>query len=286
MRKIRNSIIQMGVILLFISCSGTKNANQSELVNNGNWQETPLSINGDDGDWSQPLTFSDSKLEMNYSVSNDKENLYIRLISGNNETIQRILYGGLTLYLNNHGVKDIAGAVGISFPTGNMKNRKGNLLNDRAEYRQNKRVAVDAVQDYALFGFPTMKTQENFDLSSDNPESIRLGIGLNNAGALIYEVKVPLVSFLTKNEVLNAGRKSFAVGWVIEPLPPGMNDRGSGGGVSIGGGIGMGTFGGGSGMGISIGSGALGRIGGGRKGKQVKIWKEMLLAKPLVINGN
>lgn len=282
MKNIYYTIVYLGSILALVSCAGSKNASQTEPANNGSWQETPLYINGDDGDWSQALAYSDAKLEMNYSVSNDLENLYIRLITGNNETISRILYGGLTLYLNNHGVKDIAGAAGISFPTGNMKNHKGNLLNDRAEYRQNKRVAVNAVQDYSLFGFPSVKTQENYDLSNENPEGIRLGIGLNNAGALVYEAKIPLVSFLSKNDIMLAGRKSFAVGWIIDPLPPGMNNRAGGGGISIGGGIGMGSFGGGSGMGISIGSGALGRIGGGGKGKQVKIWKEMVLAKPFV----
>lgn len=281
MNNLRQIFRLAPVIILFLlqSCSGAKNM-QSDPVSTGNWQETPLFVDGDESDWQQPLSFNDTKLGIAYTVTNDTANLYIRLIATNDETISRIIYGGLTVYLNNHGVKETAGAAGISFPTGNMKRQKNNLLNDRAGYRESKRVAVDAVQDYALFGFPNSKTQENYDLSRANPEGIRVQIGLNRSGALVYEASIPLTAFLGKNDILNMGRRSLAVGWVLEPLPPDMIQSGNrGGGVSIGGGIGMGSFGGGSGMGISIGSGSLGRIGGGRQAKPIKIWKELLLAK-------
>lgn len=225
----------------------------------------------------------DTKQNLAYSFSNDKDNLYILAATNNETTIQRILSGGLTVYLNSHGVKDEPGAAGIRFPTGNASRQANKMMNDRPEYRQNKHVALDAVQDYSLFGFNTVKTQENFDYGKQNPEGIEVSIGLNGAGELVYEAMVPLSAFLNKNDIMNAGRKSFAIGFVLEPLPPQSGSRGGGGGVSIGGGIGMGTFGGGSGIGISIGSGALGRIGGGRNNKQVKIWREVLLAKAPVM---
>ena len=98
--------------------------------------------------------------------------------STNNETtIQRILSGGLTVYLNNHGVKDEPGAAGISFPTGNMSRQANKMMNDRPEYRNNKHVALDAVQDYSLFGFNTIKTQQNFDYGKTNAEGIEVSIG-------------------------------------------------------------------------------------------------------------
>lgn len=249
---------------------------QTDLVQNLQWHKDSLIADGDDADWKSPLTMLDEKLGIAYAVSNDKEHVYIQLSSQNEATIQRILRGGLTVYINNHGVKEEAGAAGISFPTGNRVRKGDKLLNDRPELQQNKRVALDAVEDYSLFGFQQIKTPENFDYGKQNTEGIELGIGLNTAGALIYEAVIPLASFLTKNELQSSARKSISIGFVIENLVGQGNNRGGGGGLSIGGGLGFGSFGSGGGVGLSIGSGALGRIGGGKQGKPNKIWRDML----------
>jgi len=276
-------LVPITVLVLLTACSSSKNSQQYDVVQSGHWQANTLIINGDDSDWIKPLPYIDTKQNLAYSISNDKDNLYILASTNNETTIQRILNGGLTVYLNNHGVKDEPGAAGISFPTGNMSRQANKMMNDRPEYRNNKHVALEAAQDYSLFGFNTVKTPENFDYGKQNPEGIAVSIGLNSAGELVYEAMVPLNAFLNKNDIMNAGRKSFAIGFVLEPLPPQSGSGGGGGGVSIGGGIGLGSFGGGSGIGLSIGSGALGRIGGGRNNKQVKIWKEVLLAKAPVV---
>jgi len=276
-RKQFFSIVSM--LVIFTACSSSKNSQQPDIVQPGHWQSNTLFINGDDSDWVKPLMYLDTKQNLAYTVSNDKDNLYILASTNNETTIQRILSGGLTVYLNNHGVKDEPGAGGISFPTGKITRQANKMMNDRPEYRNNKHVALDAVQDYSLFGFNTIKTQQNFDYGKANAEGIEVGIGLNNAGELVYKAMVPLSAFLNKSDISNAGRKSFTIGFVLEPLPPQSGSRGGGGGVSIGGGIGMGSFGSGGGIGVSIGSGALGRIGGGRNNRQVKIWREIMLAK-------
>ena len=273
-------ILSIAVSMLVASCSSSKNSGQSDLVQALSWQKDSLQINGDDGDWTTPLPYLDQKNGLSYSFSNDKDNLYILATTSNEATIQRILRAGLTIYLNNHGVKDEAGSAGISFPTGNRVSKDGRMLNDRPELQQNKHVALSAVQDYALFGFRQVKAPENFDYGKINGEGIELGIGLNASNALVYEVMVPLNSFLTKNELSTGSRRSLAIGLVLESIP-GQSGSG-GGGLSIGGGIGMGSFGSGGGVGLSIGTGALANIGGGKKGKPVKIWKELLLARTAV----
>lgn len=267
------------IAMILLACGSSKNVQQSAIVQSIPWQRDSFVANGDDADWVSALTPLDEKLGISYGVSNDKDNLYIRLSSQNEITIQRILRGGLTVYINNHGVKEEAGAAGISFPTGNRVQKGDKLLNDRPELQQNKHVALDAVQDYSLFGFRDIKTPENFDYGKPNPAGIELGIGLNNAGAVVYEVTVPLTAFLAEADLRNPGRKSFALGFVLDPVPGQGGSRG-GGGLSIGGGFGFGSFGSGGGVGLSIGTGSLGRIGGGGKqGKSTHIWQELLLAK-------
>lgn len=278
--NIRNLVLCFWGSLL-MACGPSRNVQQSDVVEKAYWQKDSLLADGNDGDWSAATNLLDEKLGINYAVSNDHENLYIQLSSQNEAVIQRILRGGLTVLINHHGVKEESGAAGIVFPTGNRVQKDGKLLNDRPELQQNKHVALNAVQDYSLFGFRDLKTPENFDYGKSNPEGIELGIGLNTAGAVVYEAAIPLASFMSDAERVNPARKTVAIGFILD-YAPGQADqrRGGGGGLSIGGGLGFGTFGSGGGMGLSIGSGSLGRIGGGnRQGKPNRIWREFQLAK-------
>jgi len=280
----KKNLFPVSVIVVFVSvlsaCGSAKNSQESTLVQNSYWQKDSLTVNGDNADWTNSFTFTDEKTGLSCIVSNDRENVYVLAATANETTIRRILRGGLTLYINNHGVKEEAGAAGISFPTGNRIQRGDKLLNDRPELQQNKQVALAAVQDYSLFGFPDIKTPENFDYGKSNPVGVQLAIGLNATGALVYEAAIPLTSFLTKAAALNPGRASIALGFVLENVPGQPGSGGRGGGLSIGGGLGFGSFGSGGGVGLSIGTGSLGRIGGGnRQGKPTKIWKEMMLSR-------
>ena len=278
----RSIFIAASAITLFTACGSSRSSQQSAIVQAVHYQKDSLAVDGDDGDWVKPLPYYDEKTGLSYTVSNDNENLYILATSKNETTIQRVLRGGLTVLINSHGVKEEAGAAGIVFPTGNRVQKGDKILNDRPELQQNKHVALDAVQDYSLFGFHEIKTPENFDYGKKNAEGIELGIGLNSTNELVYEAMIPLISFLNRNEIININRKSIAVGFVLDNIPGQSNGRGGGGGLSIGGGLGFGSFGSGGGMGISIGSGSLGRIGGNRNrpGKPSKFWKELLLARP------
>ncbi len=268
------------VILFFLAaCGSSRNAQQYDAAQNLPWQKDSLIVNGDESDWTAPLSLLDEKLGISYAISNDRENLYVQLITKNETTIQRILRGGLTVYINHHGVKEESGSAGITFPTGNRVQKGDKLLNDRPELQQNKHVAIQAVQDYSLFGFRQIKTPGNFDYGKQNPEGIELGIGLNEQGAVVYEAAIPLSSFLTDAEMRNPGRKNIALGFSLDNVPEQAGER-RGGGLSIGGGLGFGSFGTGGGVGLSIGTGSLGRIGGGnRNGKPSRIWKEVVLAR-------
>lgn len=272
----------LSATVMVSSCSSSKSGGQSDLPQTLAWQRDSLVIDGDNGDWIKALPYHDEKQGLAYSISNDKDNLYILASTNNEATIQRILRAGLTVYLNSHGVKDEATAAGISFPTGNRVKKDGQILNDRPELQQNKHMALNAVQDYSLFGFYHVKAAENFDYGKTNPDGIELGIGLNSSNALVYELMIPLNSFLNKNELSVASRKSFAIGFVLETIPGEPGSEG-GGGISIGGGIGVGSYGSNGGVGVSVGSGNLATIGGGgKKAKPFKIWKELYLARTAV----
>jgi hypothetical protein len=265
--------------LILFSCSSSKQSQSSDMVQTIPWEKDSLVIDGNDGDWISPLALGDEKQLFNYRFSNDKNNLYIQLSTLDENTIQRILRGGLTVYINSHGVAEVAGAAGISFPTGNRVKKEGQLLNDRPELQQDKHIALNSVADYSLFGFKQIKTPENYDYGKPNTEGIEIAVGLNRSNALVYEAMVPLRSFLNANELNSFNRKSVSIGFVVEDIPGQSGSRGGGGGFSIGGGIGLGSFGSGGGIGLSIGSDALANIGGRKKGKPVKKWNTVVFSK-------
>jgi hypothetical protein len=146
----------------------------------------------------------------------------------------------------------------------------------------NKNAALANAKDYSLFGFTKVQSVENYDLGRENPDGIEVNIGLNNTGALVYEAIVPFTALFNQSGAVNAPGRDIAIGLVIDDVPGEQGQRGGrGGGVSIGGGLGFGSFGSAGGLGLSIGTGALGG-GRGRQGtalKQTKIWKEFTLAK-------
>jgi hypothetical protein len=265
---------------LLSSCGGSRNLAQNNPVATSQWQQDSVFIDGNADDWSQPLPFADSKLGIRYGFANDSNYVLIRLASNNEGMIQRILRGGLTVFLNNRGAKDENGAAAIVFPTGNRVQKGDRMLNDKPELLQNKRMALNAVADYSLFGFPNSKTPENYDYGKPNPDGIELAVGLNTAGELIYEAAIPLRT-LYANATPNAAlRKALAVEFSIDNIPGETGRRGGGGGISFGGGLGFGSFGTGGGVGLSIGTGSLGRIGGGSTGKPTRFWPELVLTTP------
>ncbi|NCI49699.1 hypothetical protein GWC95_07185 [Sediminibacterium roseum] len=264
---------------ILVACGSSRQSKSEELVQAVPWQKDSLTIDGSDADWSNPLQLGDDKQFFSYGFSSDRNNLYIQLSTRDENAIQRILRGGLTVYINSHGVNEVAGAAGISFPTGNRVKKEGQMLNDRPELQQDKHIALNAVADYSLFGFKQVKTPENFDYGKPNTEGIELAIGLNPSNVLVYEAMIPLRSFLNVNEINTLSRRTVSIGFVVEDIPGQAGSRGGGGGFSIGGGIGLGSFGRGGGIGVSIGSDALANIGGRKKGKPVKKWNTVTFGK-------
>ncbi len=270
------------VILSFIAaawgCGSARNAEQTTTTAAATWQAQELVINGNDSEWVGSMAFYNEKLKFGYTVSNDRSNLYVRLLTTDPQAQQQILRGGLTVLINSHGVKDEHGAAGISFPTGNLNQQ--NNTSARPELNSNINIALSNARDYSIFGFTNAKTVENYDLGKANPDGIEVGIGLNASNAIVYEAKLPFTAIFNQSGAVNAPGRNIAVGFVLDEIPSEQAARnGRGGGVSVGGGFGFGSFGSGGGIGISIGTGALGGGGRGGKLKQSKIWKELVLAK-------
>lgn len=276
--NLQGAAVILAFTMVAFGCGPARNAGQSSAVAVAPWQSQELVVNGNDSEWIGNMAFYNEKLKFGYTISNDRYNLYVRILTTDEHTKQQMVRGGLTVLINSHGVKDEHGAAGISFPTGNL-NQKNNV-SVRPELNSNLNIALSNARDYSIFGFTNAKTVENYDIEKRNPDGIEVAIGLNSSNAIVYEAMIPFTAIYNQSGAVNAPGRSIAIGFVLEEIPSEQAARNGGGsGISVGGGLGFGSFGSGGGLGISIGTGALG--GGGRNGrlKQNKVWKEIVLAK-------
>ncbi|WP_147314011.1 hypothetical protein [Deminuibacter soli] len=262
-----------------MSCGSPKATQQTTAeVTTGSWQQQPILIDGDDGDWHKPLTYFARKEKFAYSITNDSTSLYILLSTKEQLTQQKILQGGMTVVINTNAEMTDLNAASIGFPTGMSSHRGKGILNRPAI--TNQTTQLDDLKDYSLSGFNKNDEINYYDYGKSNDAGVEVNLNFNAAGELVYEAKVPLNAIYGDKHALG---KNIAVGFLIDGLPPEAGGRsgGGGGGVSIGGGLGMGSFGSGGGVGISIGSG-LGTIGGGGKKKKYdlsKTWQVTSLSK-------
>lgn len=269
-----------------VSCRSSKNASSATDGQGLNWQKQPLTIDGSDSDWVRPLPGIESTEKLTYAMTNDADNLYVLISTKDPAEQNKILSGGMTVWINNQGEKTSDEAIGLGFPLDPHNNREKQLMAEaRPQVYKDRSAKLDDADEYELYGFSRQEPIQHYNYGDTNKEGVEVRMNYNASGDLVYEAKVPLKAVFPRanNAHYYAGR-NIAVGIFIEgiPAPPGARG-GGGGGVSIGGGLGFGSFGSGSGVGISIGSGSLARIGGGGgKGQPYrpkKIWHVMALDK-------
>src|SRR5262249_35900527 len=72
----------------------------------GNWQASPVVVDGDSKDWPAPYPNYDSKAMVAYATSNDRQFLYMTMETGDDLTQVKILKQGMTLSIDTNGRKE------------------------------------------------------------------------------------------------------------------------------------------------------------------------------------
>lgn len=268
--------------------SSRERASQSDTTPTAAWQQQPLTIDGSDKDWSKPLPGHSRSENVDYEIANDGENLYILLSTKDQLEMQKIIQGGMTVWVNTKADKSQSGAVGIGYPLDSRNDHDRNLMEEAQpdRYKQPKPVTLEDKKDYALYGFGKESEVGNYTYGDDNPQGVKMRMDYNNSGQLIYEASIPLATLYPGHAASSSyAAKSIAVGIFVDALPPNADvPRGAGGGspaIGVGGGLGFGSFGSGGGVGLSIGL-PIGGGGGGGRNKQLfrdsEIWQVVQLS--------
>jgi Tfp pilus assembly protein PilZ len=288
MKVSRINLTGIILVLLAAACGSSRQAQESEAPVAAKFQSQALYIDGSDNDWVKPLPYAIKSENVAYSISNDQQNLYVLLTTASRQEQQKIIEGGMSVWVNTKGDKSNGEAVGIGYPLDERNNRDRNLMEEAQpqRYQKNKPVTLADKRAYALYGFGGDTIIRRFSYGDSNSVGVIMRLDYNKTGDMVYEMSIPLQALYPEHVAGTPySTHDLAVGIFIEPLPSGSHvaREGGGGGSGFGVGIGGGVGGFGSGVGLGLGVGHEFGIGGGRKpGKtlfdEAQIWQVVKLA--------
>jgi len=232
----------------------------------GAWQSTPIIIDGDSKDWPSPYPNFDAKAEIAYATSNDKENLYITMETGDELTQMKILKQGMIVSIDTSGGKNADFHINFPLPNDNdpidlpqstHKQNPGSVQGKQLDVKLSKS-AKDANQ-FSLEGF--INCSGGYMVSQNIPCGIKVIARIDEYKELVWEAVVPLKTIYSESVLTEKyADKPISVCFTIKgfknPAPKGA-DNGNGISNTTGGnGANIGGSGRGGGRGGHGGGGA------------------------------
>jgi hypothetical protein len=267
------------------ACHSSKHSTIKRLP--GTWQAQPITIDGDNKDWPGPYPEYDSKASLGYAVSNDKDNLYITVETGDQATQLKILRNGLTVWIDKTGGKEEVTAINFPIPRSFNRGASTKADNDdrpspghwgqaQATGQQQQRnnmedrikKMLEGANEYSLQGFRACNTQ--FPILQKDSCGITVRIGLDETNELVWEAVIPFKTFYKAQiDKRDKGRPiSVCFQTTGADRPSGGGGRGgNGGGMRPGMRVGMG------GMGMGIGGGGGNGGSGGQSNAMESLYK-------------
>jgi hypothetical protein len=272
----RSYVIIAGLFVLsaICSCNSAKKSKSKRLP--GVWQAAPVVVDGKNNEWPSPYPEYDDKAMIGYAVSNDKNNLYITVETGDPATQLKILREGLTVWIDRTGQKEEATAINYPIPheaakgsdevrrpsSSRMQGSSSGTANSedrmRIELEDRVRRALPDANEYSLQGFKSCNLQ--YPIMESDSCGIAVHMSLDSDNEVIWEAAIPFKTFYFKNEITRAD-KGRALTVIIETVgekrPAGQNSGGHGNNGGSGGGFRPSVGMGGMGMGMRMGGGGM-----------------------------
>jgi uncharacterized membrane protein YgcG len=191
-------------------------------------------IDGSLSEWGDSLSYYNSETEINYTLANDKDNLYLVLKTKDPVEQAKILHSGITLGIDTKGKKKAA--YSVTFP---VQDNEGKLSgNSNAAQEKKLEVVLTRLRKIKAEGFKDV----DYDLITlENTYGFKIALNFDPKGFLVYEESIPLALFhaddLKKNEwafniTINGAQKKDDADDQAKnsPMGGGKGRRGGGGG--------------------------------------------------------
>ena len=255
---------------------------QASKNNAGTLQAPPanLVIDGNASEWGDSLRYYNAEKKINYSLANDKDNLYMAIRITDRLDQMKVLRAGIAFSIDTKGKKKESFSLTFPLNVGDVpqlpiqKDDNGDVTQD--DRNELIRERITTLRGIKVTGF---KDIEDDMITTANTYGIKAAINYDDKGSLIYEVAIPLSFFHVDDIAKNEWAFNFKINGVTRPAVKHDAEAGQDGG----------GFGGGGRGGRSGGGGRRGREGNRTGGagseaqselaKSVDFWEKFHLAK-------
>ncbi len=179
-----------------------------------------LVVNGNLSDWGDSLRYYNGEKNINYTLSNDKENLYAAIRISDRLEQARVLNAGITLSIDTKGKKKET--FSMTFPlrypdspapafTG-QKDDGGDITKEERDELMRERITT--LRSIKMTGF---KDIENEMITTSNTYGIKAAIDYDANGNLVYEAAIPLKFFHADDIAKNEWAFNFKINGMQKP---------------------------------------------------------------------
>ncbi len=242
-------VIQLFLCMLCTSCSGP--------VYNSLWQKSPVKADGIPNEWSKPLKHYDTNTKIQYTFSNDWQNMYICIRATDDITQKKILRGGMVVWIDTTGKNKERTSITYPLPDLTTKSEPENERSnqDGDSYRPKRKFHNDH-NEMQLNGF---KPPVGGLVPLQNVDGIYVNLNVDSLDILTYEAVIPFRTFYRDSLQMSDSSRVMSFKIVINGLPSGKKaDQGADNSAASS--MGSNTMGGGGRPG---GGGSRGGKGGG-----------------------
>jgi hypothetical protein len=190
------------------------------------WQHTPVKADGNAWEWKKPLRYYDPSSKLQYTFSNDLKNMYICVRATNEESQQKILRGGMQIWIDTTGkAKERSG---ILFPLPETETKE-DLKRERtqdpetANFKTKKKFRNDRTE-LELTGF---KPPAAGVLPLQNIYGVSANLNMDSLDILTYEAIIPFRTFFKDSLLPADSSRVFSFKIVVNGLPHAKKDSGS-----------------------------------------------------------
>ena len=189
------------------------------------WQSSTVIVDGNGEDWKFPLRYFDSESKLNYTISNNAENLFICIRTSDKTALTKITQAGMQIWIDTLGKNNKH--IGVEFPLsaierGAEEENTNTLLMSKADITSFQKEVSVKYNEMFLTGFKPPLSARTF---KKDTSGLSVTVNYDLVSGLIYEAIIPFKTFL--KDKLNASdstkKLSFCV--ILNGLPkPKSND--------------------------------------------------------------
>jgi uncharacterized membrane protein YgcG len=242
-----------------------------------------ITIDGDLKDWGDSLRYYNQDKQLNYSLANDQDNIYMAIRIGDRSQQIRVLRAGLTLSIDTRGKKKET--FSITFPVGDQSidtqvqeaaDLQGNSDVNQQDRDDLAKARMTKLREIRVVGF---KDIEGETITTSNTYGIKTAIDYDKDGNLVYEAAIPIKFFHADDLTKTEWAFNFKINGITRKgANASSSDGGSpGGGSGRGGGMG-GRGGRGGGRGGHMGGGNNTPVDRSELAKSVDFWEKYYLS--------